>query len=125
MYAHRTVPWIAQILAFAESYYPPETRTAMDAWRNIFSLPTYISNFEPPTEEIVRTKAIATREGISAYLLSASHIAVLPADEKAKITTQVAEVLDRGEGLVWVDKEKGEFEQAFETSVVIMKRKHA
>lgn len=36
-----------------------------------------------------------------------------------------AEVLDRGEGLVWVDKEKGEFEQAFETSVVIMKRKHA
>lgn len=27
--------------------------------------------------------------------------------------------------LVWVDKEKGEFEQAFETSVVIMKRKHA
>lgn len=97
----------------------------MDAWRNIFSLPTYISNFEPPTEESIRTTATATRGSITAHLLSASYIAVLPPDEKAKITAKVAEMLDRGEGMVWQDKVKGEFEQRFETNVIIMKRKHA
>lgn len=127
MDALREVPWIAQTLAIAAPYYPSRTEanSARGAWRQIFSLPTYTSNFEPPTDETIRTIATGTRASVTAYLLSASGIAVLPSDDKAKVATKVAEVLEKGEGLVWQDKEKGEFEQPFATHFVIIKRKLA
>lgn len=72
---------------------------------------------------MIRYAYPTTREGITAYVLSASGVAAQPADEKAKIAKQVEGVIDKGEGLVWIDKEKGVFEQPLATSVVIMRRK--
>lgn len=96
----------------------------MNDWRRIFTLPAYTSNFEPPTDEIVLKTLTGTRESVTAYFLSASGIAMQPQEEKAKITAQIAAVLEKGEGLVWLDKEKGQFEYPFATNVVVMKRKH-
>lgn len=113
----------------AEPYYQFDTGSSLTgivgAWRRIFSLPTYISHFESPTEEIIRTTNIGTREGITAFLLSVSRIAVQPTEEKTKIAAKIAEMLESAEGLIWLDKEKGEFVLPLATNVVIMERKRA
>ena len=95
----------------------------MNAWRQIFSLPGYQAHFLPPEEENTLMTLTGTRARVTAYMLSASGIAGQPKDVQEKIIAQIDEVLDRGEGLVWIDKEKGEFEQSFGINVVVMRRK--
>ena len=95
----------------------------IDNWRRFFSLPLYNSYFLPPEEIIVRHASPTTKAGIQSFVLSASGVAAQPEDEKAKITERVGDIIDKGEGLVWIDKEKGVFEQPFAAPVVIMHRK--
>jgi hypothetical protein len=47
----------------------------------------------------------------------------LPEDEKAKVVDDIKGILKKGDGLVWTDKEKGEFEYPYRTWVVIAKKK--
>jgi hypothetical protein len=44
-------------------------------------------------------------------------------DEKAAVVRDIKALLNRGDGLVWTDKEKGEFEYPYKTYVVIAKKK--
>lgn len=125
MRSAREVPWIAQSIAVAAPYLHGGANSIekMNAWRQIFSLPGYQAHFLPPEEENTFMTLTGTRARVTAYMLSASGIAVQPKDVQEKIIAQIGEVLDRGEGLVWIDKEKGEFEQPFGTNVVVMRRK--
>lgn len=72
---------------------------------------------------MMRTTLRGTRDRVTAYMLSGSGMAVQPEGVKEKVAAQIDEVLDRGDGLVWLDKEKGEFEQPFITLVVVIRRK--
>ena len=120
----REVPWVAQANKIARPYLTGSVSTEnIDAWRRLFSLPGYQAHFLPPEEETLRATLPGSRKGIAALMLSASGIAVQQKDVQERILAQLDEVLDRGEGLVWIDKEKGEFEQPNVTNVIVMRKK--
>ncbi len=54
---------------------------------------------------------------------SKSYIAVLPADEKQSVIADVGAIVDKGDSLVYTDKEKGEFEYPYKTTVIVMRKK--
>lgn len=89
----------------------------------MLSIPEHTARFAPPQQNWIRTIQRGTREKVTGYMLSASWIAVQPQEEKAKIVAMVNEIIDRGDGLVWLDKEKGEFEIPFKTETTIMQSK--
>ena len=118
----RSVPWITQSYAVAVPYLAAGGAKLND-WRPLLSLPTYQAHFLPPEERMMHATLRGTRERIIGYMLSGSGMAVQPKDVQEKVAAQIGEVLDRGDGLVWLDKENGEFEQPFTTLVTVMRRK--
>ena len=86
----------------------------------MLSIPEFIAHFEPPKHDSVITVQRGTRESVIGYILSASWIAVQPQEEKTKIVAAINEIFDRGDGLVWLDKEKGEFEVPLKTEATVI-----
>ena len=56
-------------------------------------------------------------------LLSWSAVAVMSEEQKKKLESTAREILAKGEGKIWVDKEKGIFEIENETAVNIFRKK--
>ncbi len=54
---------------------------------------------------------------------SKSFIALLPQTELEEVKRDVGAIVDRGEGLVWTDKEAGVFEYPYKVTVVTFKKK--
>ena len=50
-------------------------------------------------------------------------ISILPEDEKAALVGELEAIGDRGEGMVWIDKERGVFEYPYETDLFAWRRK--
>ena len=64
-----------------------------------------------------------TRERVTTYMLSGSGMAMQLKECKIKKVVQIDRVLDRGDGIVWSDKEKGESGQLFVAFMVVTRRK--
>ena len=58
-----------------------------------------------------------------AFFSTISFIAIQSKDEKKVIEAKVREILERGEGVDWVDKEKATFRTPVRTLVVSMRKK--
>ena len=83
--------------------------TTHDRWRAIFDAPSYDTLFHPAETETKGTAITMTKERLTAFILTASWIAVLPDETKAEVRKKVMNVLDTAGGIEWVDKEKGIF----------------
>ena len=92
-------------------------------WRATFTTPTYAQLFEPQDEQTFAYPLVGTRQLVVDRACSKSYVAVLPPDEKQQVKKDVEAIVDKGDGLVWTDKEKGEFEYPYKTWVVIMRKK--
>lgn len=53
---------------------------------------------------------------------SKSYITILPAEEKAKVQADVADIVKKGDK-VWIDESQGIFEYPYQTLVVISQKK--
>ena len=80
--------------------------------------------FDAPEEKVWEYPLEGTREIAQDRACSKSYIAVLPDDEKEAVKNDVKAILSRGDGLVWSDKEKGEFDYPYKTYAVIARKKH-
>ena len=93
-------------------------------WKSIFTTPTYAELFEPPIEKEGWPFALPTTQELAIQrAMSKSPLAVQSDEGKKKAEEVLKEILQRGEGLKWIDQEAGVFEYPYTTEVVIVKQK--
>ncbi|THH05761.1 hypothetical protein EW145_g4554 [Phellinidium pouzarii] len=116
--------WLKQIFELCRGFLPPTYDADLrDKWRDIFDLPLYKNIFKEPEEVVLPSTQAKTLEEFTQAVFTWSVVAILPEDKKEKIRQGVKEIVQRGDGLIWVDKEEGTFEMPFAAQVVVFHRK--
>lgn len=115
--------WVAQLRDRIELHEAGTPQFRLDLWRAVFTTPGYLKNFGPPEENVFEYKLLGTEKIAMDRACSKSYIAVLPEDEKTRVVDDVKTIIRRGDGLVWTDKEKGEFEYPYKTWIVVARKK--
>lgn len=118
------MPWTSQLVNLPERY-NPSVKHASDQFRGVFKSSLYDPNFEPAEEKRILHNVPSTVEGVYDHILSWSAIAPLGANEKEKVKDAIGKILQKGEGLEWIDKDKGLLEFPHDCLAVIIKRKGA
>jgi len=117
------VPWIRQLYDLAAVYDESRKIHTNDyRTRDLFEVPAYVQNFADPVRETFVSPQRGTLEIATNRCMSWSPLAILPAEEKAVARGKVEEIIRRGDGMKWSDKE-GVFELVYETLVILMCRK--
>ncbi|KAJ7705360.1 S-adenosyl-L-methionine-dependent methyltransferase [Mycena rosella] len=98
----------------------PHARSGI--WRELFATPSYNNFFHTPEEEVFRYETVGSLDGMVSRGLSSSRIAVLSSAEKEMFVKDVKDIVQRGEGKVWIEQEKGTFVYPHRTELVISKR---
>ena len=89
----------------------------------MFDEDAYKANFSPPVEEKVKYVEHLTKEAVEARALSWSAFARLAeGEEKEKAKAGIREILNKGDGMTWVDKEHGILEVPHVTLIYVMQR---
>ncbi|KAJ7040752.1 S-adenosyl-L-methionine-dependent methyltransferase [Mycena alexandri] len=114
--------WLAQVRERVErdEKGSPHWRTGL--WRQLFGVPSYAKSFAPAEEQTFRYNTPGTLDGIISRGLSSSRIVTLTDAGKEIFVKDVEEIMQRGEGKVWIEEEKGTFEYPHRTDLVICKR---
>lgn len=115
--------WVAQLRDRIERHEKDTPQFRLQLWRAAFDTPGYKDNFDAPEEKVISYELLGTEQIAVDRALSKSYISILPPDDKQKVVDDIKEIVKKGEGLVWSDKEKGEFEYPYKTYTVIAKKK--
>ncbi len=92
-------------------------------WRATFSTPSYQALFHPPEEDVWDYVLTGTRDIVVERAQSKSYIAVLSYEDKQKVINDLDAILQRKDGLTWIDQAKGVFEYPYQTFLVVSKKK--
>lgn len=115
--------WVAQLRDRIEQHENGSPQFRLGLWRATFDTPSYKELFAPPEEATWSYNLLGSESIVVDRACSKSYIAILPDDQKSQVVEDVKAILKKGDGLVWTDKEKGEFEYPYKTYVVIAKKK--
>ena len=115
--------WVAQVRDLIEQYEDGTPQFRLELWRAYFKTPQYEDSFAAPSEKAWSYHLEADEETVVDRASSKSYISVLPPDEKARVQAAIREIVQRGDDLQWVDKEKGLFKYPYKTLVVTSKKK--
>lgn len=114
--------WVAQLRDRIERHENGTPQFRLNLWRATFDTPSYKQFFKPQEEEVWSYHLLGTQEIVIDRACSKSYVAVLPDDQKTQVVEDIKAILTKGDGLVWTDSEKGEFEYPYKTWVVIAKK---
>ncbi|KAJ7815042.1 S-adenosyl-L-methionine-dependent methyltransferase [Mycena olivaceomarginata] len=117
-----TAPWVEQFRARIERDEGDTPHYRSGVWRQLFKTPSYAKSFGPPEETSIHYTTTDTLEGVISRGLTSSRVVVLSDAEKEVFVEDVKGIVQRGEGLVWIDKEKGTFEHPERTDIIISRR---
>lgn len=93
-------------------------------WKSFFTTPTYSELFEPPVDKEGWPFALpATLELAMERAMSKSPLAVQTDEGKKKAEEALKKILQRGDGMQWIDEGTGVFEYPYKTEVVVVKQK--
>ncbi|OSC99079.1 S-adenosyl-L-methionine-dependent methyltransferase [Trametes coccinea BRFM310] len=115
--------WVAQLRDRIEQHENGAPQFRLGLWRATFSTPSYQANFEPPEENVWDYVLHGTRDIVVNRACSKSYIAVLGPEDKQKVISDIDDILQRKDGLVWIDEKEGLFEYPYQTFLVIAKKK--
>lgn len=115
--------WVAQLRDRIERHEQGSPQFRLGLWRQTFDTDSYKKFFEPQEEKVWSYKLPVTLGIALDRASSKSYIAVLSEDEHAQVKTDVKTILERGEGMVWMDESKGIFEYPYQTLVVVARKK--
>ena len=115
--------WVAQLRDRIEQHEKGTPQFRLGLWRATFDTPSYKQFFEPHEETQWSYHLVGSEDIVVNRACSKSYVAVLPEDEKNKVVQDIKGILAKGDGLVWSDKEKGEFEYPYKTYVVVARKK--
>lgn len=91
-------------------------------WQKLYDLPIYKENFLPPEGEAVKYVETSTMEVEVERAMTWSALAALDDDGKREAREKLKEIIERGEGLVWVNEGEGTFEAPYSVPIIFMKR---
>ncbi|KAH9946053.1 S-adenosyl-L-methionine-dependent methyltransferase [Epithele typhae] len=92
-------------------------------WRATFTTPTYGTLFEPQEENVWDYVLPGTRDIVVDRACSKSYIAVLTPEERVKVVEDIDGIIQRKDGMTWMEEDKGVFEYPYQTFLVVMKKK--
>jgi hypothetical protein len=79
--------------------------------------------FRPHEEKSWSYQLPANSDIVTDRACSKSYIAIQKDDVKAKVVSDIREILDKGEDKVWIDEAQGIFEYPYKTILVVAERK--
>ncbi|KAI0748199.1 S-adenosyl-L-methionine-dependent methyltransferase [Daedaleopsis nitida] len=115
--------WVAQIRDRFEQHEGGSPQFRLGLWRATFSTPSYQANFEPPEENVWDYVLPGNKEIVINRACSKSYIAILPPDQKQSVVDDISAIVDRKDGMTWMDENKGIFEYPYQTFVIMAKKK--
>ncbi|KAH9901007.1 S-adenosyl-L-methionine-dependent methyltransferase [Cubamyces lactineus] len=115
--------WVAQLRDRIERHESGTPQFRLGLWRAAFSTPSYLANFEPQEENVWDYVLHGTRDIVVNRACSKSYIAVLSPEDKQKVIDDIDAILQRKEGLVWIDEAQGLFEYPYQTFLVVARKK--
>lgn len=117
--------WVAQLRDAYEVFEKGTPQFRLGLWRGVFASPSYSQLFQEPmiADREIRFSLPATVTSVEDRVCSKSYIALLPEDDRELVRRRVKDIVEKGDDLVWIDKEKGVFEYPYSTTIVLMKRK--
>ncbi|RPD66213.1 S-adenosyl-L-methionine-dependent methyltransferase [Lentinus tigrinus ALCF2SS1-7] len=115
--------WVAQLRDRIEKHEQGSPQFRLGLWRAAFSTPSYQANFEPQEENVWDYILPGTRDIVVERACSKSYITVLSPQDRQKVIEDIEAILQRKEGLNWIDESKGVFEYPYQTFLVIAKKK--
>ena len=139
------MPWIAQIREKSEQFEQGASRLRSGSngirhlncvnrcadtpqyrhgyWRSIYSTEEYSRNFTAPTETHYKRALPTTEDLVVDRVFSKSYITALSDAERETLGKEIRDVVRRGEGKTWIDKDQGTFEYDYKTDLVLAQRK--
>ncbi|KAG8935694.1 hypothetical protein FRC02_006970 [Tulasnella sp. 418] len=115
--------WVKHVRDAYERYENSTPQFRLGLWRKTFEVPTYARSFKDPIENLVSFAVPTTASGVIDRVCSKSYITILPDKEKNKLVEELKNILNEGEGRVWVDESQGVWEYPYTNLVVAMKKK--
>ncbi|KAI0807512.1 S-adenosyl-L-methionine-dependent methyltransferase [Fomes fomentarius] len=115
--------WVAQLRDRIEQHESGSPQFRLGLWRATFSTPSYQALFHPPEEDVWDYVLTGTRDIVVERAQSKSYIAVLSSEDKQKVVNDLDAILQREDGLTWIDQTKGVFEYPYQTFLVVSKKK--
>ncbi|KAJ2915073.1 hypothetical protein MD484_g5333, partial [Candolleomyces efflorescens] len=116
-------PWLKQCRERIEQYENNSPHFRFGLWRKAFDVPNWDKYFTRPVEKVHEYHHPGTMERLVNRSVTKSDVAPLPDEEKKKIQKDIASYIQKGEGMVWIDKEKGIFEYPHQVTLVLAHRK--
>lgn len=113
---------MAQLRDTYEKFENGTPQFRLNLWRATFSTPSYTRLFESPQEDLWKWTLTANRDLVVDRVCSKSYVAILADDQKEQVKKDIGTIVDRGDGLVWIDKEKGTFEWPYYTHAVTWRK---
>ncbi|KAN0076854.1 hypothetical protein V8E55_010709 [Tylopilus felleus] len=115
--------WVAQLRDRIEKYEQGTPQFRLGLWRQAFSTEAYNNNFKLPEEKEWIYHLEISEEICVDRALSKSYTAILPPDEKEKVSQDIKAILAKGDGKIWIDESKGIFQYPYKTLVVLSRKK--
>lgn len=115
--------WVAQLRDRIEKHEAGTPQFRLGLWRATFSTPSYQANFEPQEENVWDYVLEGTRDIVVDRACSKSYIAVLSPEDRQKAISDIDAILERKDGLKWIDESEGIFEYPYQTFLVIARKK--
>lgn len=111
--------WVAGLRNRIERHENDSPQFRLNLWRQAFETTSYKQCFQSPVERVWPYNLPATVDIAVERASSKSYIAVLPDAEKAEVRKDVRNIVEEGEGRVWIDEDKGVFEYPYQVFVVV------
>ncbi|KAF8843641.1 S-adenosyl-L-methionine-dependent methyltransferase [Paxillus ammoniavirescens] len=115
--------WVAQLRDRIERHEKGTPQFRLGLWRQAFATESYLENFKAPEEKEWAYHLNASERIATERALSKSYIAVLPPDEKKKVSEDIKAIIAKGDGRVWINESEGLFEYPYKTLVVVSRKK--
>jgi len=112
--------WVEEIRDAYEQFEGGTPQYRLGLWRRTFETDGYKANFKPPMEQSWKRSIEATEESVISRVLTKSYIATLSDEDKEILVAGLQEILQKGEGRVWVGEANGTFEYPYQTDLVIL-----
>lgn len=81
----------------------------MGLWKNIFESEVYKTKFHPVEHTVYEQTLVGTTQGVIDRALSKSFITALPEEKQAELSKQITDIVNKGDGKVWIDEVAGTF----------------
>lgn len=117
--------WVAQVRDLIEQFEQGTPQFRLGLWRALFETQSFRSLFQPHKERSLCYPLVGSLDIVIDRAMSKSYMAVLPEDMKARMKARITDIVHRGDGKQWIDKDKGFFEYPYRTLVVVFSRKCA